>query len=67
MKFNFRQFRNTDRKPLFIQLSSFSFASFLVPIKFRQPVPVNVFSTSSGRRDFRTYPSPRTRTRYEID
>lgn len=41
MKFNFN-FRKSRLERLFIPLNSFSFASFMVPIKFRQPVPVRV-------------------------
>jgi hypothetical protein len=59
MKFNFN-IRKPRLQRLFIPLNSFSFASFIVPIKFRQPVPVRVvpsqrsqwsFSRSGGRLD----------------
>jgi len=59
MKFNFN-FRKSRLERLFIPLNSFSFASFMVPIKFSQPVPVRVvsrrpaawsFSSSRARLD----------------
>ena len=43
MKFNFN-FRKPRLERLFIPLNSFSFASFMVPIKFAQPVPVRAAS-----------------------
>ncbi len=36
MSFNFQKSRKP--RPLFIPLNTFSFASFVVPMKFRQPV-----------------------------
>jgi hypothetical protein len=36
MSFHFHEFRNPRRQRLFIPRSAFSFAAFLVPIKFRQ-------------------------------
>jgi hypothetical protein len=60
MKFNFNNFRKPRLQRLFIPLNSFSFASFVVPIKFQQPVPVRVvasqrsawsFSSSRARLD----------------
>jgi len=41
MKFNFT-FRKPGLRRLFIPLNSFSFASFVVPINFQQPLPVRV-------------------------
>jgi hypothetical protein len=37
MSFHFHEARNPRRRRLFIPRSAFSFAAFLVPIKFRQP------------------------------
>jgi hypothetical protein len=37
MNFYFQESRSPRRKRLFVPLSGFSFASFIVPIKFRQP------------------------------
>ncbi|HWD93910.1 MAG TPA: hypothetical protein VG938_16390 [Verrucomicrobiae bacterium] len=37
MNFNFNESRNPQRRRLFIPVNAFSFSSFLVPIKFRQP------------------------------
>jgi hypothetical protein len=37
MSFHFHEHRNPPRRRLFIPRSAFSFAAFLVPIKFRQP------------------------------
>ena len=37
MSFHFHEARNPRRQRLFIPRSAFSFAAFLVPIKFRQP------------------------------
>jgi hypothetical protein len=52
MNFNFHEFNNARRKRLFIPLSVFSFANFLVPIKFRQPVmaPATAFSAIHRQR-----------------
>jgi len=59
MKFNFN-LRKPRLQRLFLPLYSFSFASFVVPIKFAQPVPVRVvaqqrnawsFSRSRARLD----------------
>jgi len=38
MNFNFHEFRKPRLQRLFIPLSTFGFAGFVVPIKFRQPV-----------------------------
>jgi hypothetical protein len=44
MNFNFHEFRKPRIQRLFIPLNAFSFAAFIVPIKFRQPIPVRVIS-----------------------
>jgi hypothetical protein len=56
MNLNLREFRNPRRRRLFIPLNGFSFASFVVPIKFRQPVPAStmLFSNSSRAGMHRT-------------
>jgi hypothetical protein len=60
MNFNFHEFRKPRIQRLFIPRNAFSFAAFMVPIKFRQPVPARVFafqrrvgpfSSHSGRLD----------------
>jgi len=51
MKFNFT-FRKPGLQRLFIPLNSFSFASFVVPIKFQQPVPVRVVASRSESWSF---------------
>jgi hypothetical protein len=38
IKFNFRAPAETPKRKLFLQINSFSFASFQVPIRFRQPL-----------------------------
>lgn len=51
MKFNFN-FRKPRLERLFIPLNSFSFASFMVPIKFTQPIPVRVVSPQPSAWSF---------------
>jgi hypothetical protein len=46
MNFNFKEFRNPQRRRLFIPVNAFSFSSFLVPIKFRQPAVASAGLTS---------------------
>jgi hypothetical protein len=50
MNFNFHEFRKPRRQRLFIPLSVFSFAGFVVPIKFRQPVFASLTASSGSRR-----------------
>jgi hypothetical protein len=66
MSFNFHEIRKPRRTQLFIPRSAFSFASFVVPIKFRQPglASTTVFSIGREARIFPTY--SQTRTRPEI-
>jgi hypothetical protein len=52
MKFNFHNFRKSRLERLFIPLNSFGFASFMVPIKFHQPVPVRVVTTQRNEWSF---------------
>jgi hypothetical protein len=49
MNFNFHEFSKPRLRRLFIPRSAFSFAAFLVPIKFRQPNPgaAGLFSPQS--------------------
>jgi hypothetical protein len=51
MKFNFN-FRKPRLQRLFIPLNSFSFASFVVPIKFHQPIPVRVVANHGSAWSF---------------
>jgi hypothetical protein len=44
MNFNFHEFSKPRIRRLFIPRNAFSFASFVVPIKFRQPVPASMFA-----------------------
>jgi hypothetical protein len=50
MNFNFHEFRKSRQRRLFIPMSAFSFASFIVPIKFRQPVFATAAAFSGSRR-----------------
>jgi hypothetical protein len=52
MKFNFHNFRKPRLQRLFIPLNSFSFASFVVPIKFHQPVPIRVVASRHSAWSF---------------
>jgi len=51
MSFHFHEFRNPRRQRLFIPRSAFSFAAFLVPIKFRQPGAGTAAMISMGSRE----------------
>jgi len=51
MKFNFN-FRKPRLERLFIPLNSFSFASFMVPIKFHQPAPVRILANQRSDWSF---------------
>ena len=55
MSFHFHEFRNPRRRRLFIPRSAFSFAAFLVPIKFRQPGSgaAAMISIASGEQSFK--------------
>jgi hypothetical protein len=55
MNFNFQEFRSPRRQRLFIPLSGFSFANFIVPIKFRQPAfaGARLLSSPPNTRMFR--------------
>jgi hypothetical protein len=46
MNFNFRKSNKPRIQRLFIPLNSFSFATFVVPIKFRAPVSATMISAS---------------------
>jgi hypothetical protein len=46
MNFNFKNFPKRRIQRLFVPLNSFSFAAFVVPIKFRQPVAASLFAAS---------------------
>ena len=48
MNFNFHETRKPRLQRLFIPRNAFSFAAFLVPIKFRQPASTNLFSAKRG-------------------
>jgi hypothetical protein len=52
MKFNFHNLRKSRLERLFIPLNSFSFASFIVPIKFHQPIPVRVVTPQRSEWSF---------------
>ena len=60
MKFNFHEFRKPRIQRLFMPLSKFSFTAFVVPIKFRQPVPASFFTVPRRAWAFST-----TRTRLD--
>ena len=49
MNFNFHESNSARRKRLFIPLNAFSFASFMVPIKFRQPTFARASAFTMGR------------------
>lgn len=49
MNFNFQESSDRRRKRLFIPLNAFGFASFVVPIKLRQPAFALVESHSEFR------------------
>jgi len=51
MSFHFHEFRNPRRQRLFMPRSAFSFAAFLVPIKFRQPGSGAAAMISMGSRE----------------
>ena len=51
MSFHFHESRNPSRRRLFIPRSAFSFAAFLVPIKFRQPGSGAAAMISIGSRE----------------
>jgi hypothetical protein len=55
MSFHFHEFRSPRRRRLFIPRSAFSFAAFLVPIKFRQPGSgaVAMISIASREQSFK--------------
>ena len=44
IKFNFRAPAETPKRKLFLPINSFSFASFPVPIRFRQPLTMTASS-----------------------
>jgi len=56
MNFNFHKSEKPRRQRLFIPLSSFSFASFVVPMKFRQPAAAVVIRW--GARFLRSQAGP---------
>ncbi len=56
MSFNFQKSRKS--KTLFIPLNTFSFASFVVPMKFRQPVAAKAVAISCETRFFRRNTNP---------
>ena len=51
MSFHFHESRNPRRRRLFVPRSAFSFAAFLVPIKFRQPGSGAAAMISMGSRE----------------
>jgi hypothetical protein len=51
MNFNFQ--KSKKAQPLFIPLSTFSFGSFMVPMKFRQPTVAKATVNSCDTRFFR--------------
>jgi hypothetical protein len=51
MNFNFQKSKKSQ--PLFIPLSTFSFGSFMVPMKFRQPAVTKAVANACDTRFFR--------------
>ena len=63
MNFNFRGVSKPKRQRLFVPLNAFSFASFIVPIKFRQPAyaSASVFARPRARRILFNHSQTQTR------